>query len=77
MGKIMDDGYFYKDNPSNIIWWYREPNNKGWIRFSFDKKEIFYLFRDYPWKLTKEQKDIFDKENPYWKNYFNDRNEKK
>ena len=41
--------------------------------FSFDKKVKFNLFRDYPYKLTLEQKEIFDKENPYWADFFKDR----
>lgn len=69
----MNEGYFYKDNPTDKVWWYRDPNNKGWIRFSFDQKHIFFLFRDYPWKLTKEEKEIFDKENPFWADFFKDR----
>lgn len=40
---------------------------------SFDKKTIFNIFADYPHKLTKEQKEIFDKENPYWADFFRDR----
>jgi len=43
------------------------------FEFSFDKKEIFNLFRDYPYKLTQEQKDIFNAENPYWADFFKDR----
>ncbi len=31
-----------------------------WI-FSFDKTTEFNMFHDYPYKLTKEQKQIFDK----------------
>lgn len=32
------------------------------------------MFADYPWKLTFEEKSIFDKENPEWAEYFKDRN---
>lgn len=45
------------------------------MEFTFDKKKIFNLFADYPWKLTAGQKEIFDKENPYWVEFFADRNE--
>ena len=37
---------------------------------SVDRKTVFNLMTDYPEKLTPEQKEIFDKENPYWKVYF-------
>ena len=41
--------------------------------FSFDKVKIFNLFADYPYNLTPEEKEIFDKENPYWKEFFKER----
>jgi len=41
--------------------------------FSFDKKVIFNLFEDYPHNLTDEQKELFDKENPYWADFFKNR----
>lgn len=43
-----------------------------WI-FSFDKTTEFNMFHDYPYKLTKEQKQIFDKEKPEWADFFKDR----
>lgn len=64
---------FYKNNPNDSIWWLNDPEKKGeWI-FSFDKEHTFNMFRDYPYKLTKDQKAIFDKENPYWADFFSDR----
>jgi hypothetical protein len=41
--------------------------------FSFDKQTVFNLFADYPHNLTIEQREIFDKENPYWADFFKDR----
>ena len=65
---------WYKNDPTDKIWWLDNAYEKvgEWI-FSFDKKTTFNMFADYPHKLTKEQKEIFDKENPYWKNFFSDR----
>lgn len=64
---------FYKNKPSDKIWWVDNPERIGEWLFSFDKKRIFNMFSDYPHKLTPEQKQIFDKENPYWKKFFKDR----
>lgn len=64
---------FYKENKNNKIFWVDNPNIIGEFLFSFDKRVVFNLFSDYPHKLTKEQKEIFDKENPYWADFFKDR----
>lgn len=64
---------FYKNNETDIIWWVDNREQFGKHLFSFDRKKIFNLFRDYPYKLTNEEKEIFDKENPYWKDFFKDR----
>ena len=63
----------YKENPNDKIWWVDNQEEKGVWLFSFDKKKVFNLFADYPEKLTPEQKRIFDKENPYWADFFSDR----
>lgn len=64
---------FYKKNQNDIIWWVDNVGRVGIWEFSFDKKKIYNMFRDYPWKLSKEEKKIFDRENPYWANFFKDR----
>lgn len=64
---------FYHNNPKDTIWWTDDTENCGLWLFSFDKKKVFNMFEDYPWKLTPEQKKIFDKENPYWVEFFKDR----
>lgn len=63
---------FYKEHEDDLIWWLDSENKGEWL-FSFDKKKLFNLFADYPHNLTPEQKEIFDDENPYWKNFFEDR----
>ena len=65
---------FYKEHEDDQIWWLDSENKGEWL-FSFDKKTVFNLFRDYPHKLTPEQKEIFDDENPFWKDFFKDRNQ--
>lgn len=64
---------FYKRNENDIIFWIETPDRLGEHLFTFDKTRIFNLFADYPWKLTKKEKAIFDKENPEWVEFFKDR----
>lgn len=65
---------YFKNNPNDVIWWLDNCSEvKGEFIFTFDQKRHFNLFADYPHKLTKEQKEIFDKENPFWKDFFKDR----
>ena len=64
---------FYKKNETDKIWWVDDLETVGEHRFSFDKKKVFNLFRDYPHNLTRGQKELFDKENPFWKKFFSDR----
>lgn len=69
---------FYKENKNDKIWWVTDLDNRFGVHlFSFDKKIIFNLFEDYPYNLTDEQKEIFDRENPYWANFFKDRSRDK
>ena len=64
---------WFKNNKKDSIWWKDTPDTVGeWI-FSFDKEEEFNMFADYPHALTVEQKLIFDAENPFWKDFFGDR----
>lgn len=69
-----EDKNFYKNNPDDKIWWVDVEDEIGLWLFSFDKKKIFNMFEDYPQKLTAEEKQIFDAENPYWAEFFKDRN---
>lgn len=64
---------YYKINPTDKVWWLDNPDKIGEFVFSFDQKQNFNLFADYPHNLTPEQKQIFDNENPYWKEFFSDR----
>ena len=64
---------WYKEEDTDVIWWKDDPNTIGEFVFSFDKATEFNMFRDYPYKLTEEQRRIFDKENPEWADFFKDR----
>ena len=72
-GKINMLSDFYKQNKNDKIWWIDDLDSIGKYMFSFDKIKIFNLFADYPYNLTPEEKEIFDKENPYWKEFFKER----
>lgn len=61
---------FYKKNPNDTIWWVEDEDIGGIPKFSFDKETIYNVFKDYPDNLTAEQLQIFEKENPYWVEYF-------
>ncbi len=65
--------FFYKENPNDKVFWVDNPDSIGEFLFSFDKKKIYNLFADYPHNLSKGEKCIFDKENPYWVSFFRDR----
>ena len=65
---------WYKNHKQDSVWWLDNGcEAKGKFIFSFDKDISFNMFSDYPWKLTKEQKEIFDRENPFWAEFFKDR----
>lgn len=64
---------FFKNKRTDKIWWLDSSDKVGEWVFTFDKKTLFNMFADYPYKLTPEEKAIFDKENPYWAEFFADR----
>ena len=66
---------FYKENKNDKVWWVEEVDGDedGEMLFSFDMKKIYNIFTDYPGKLTSKEKTIFDKENPYWAEFFKEK----
>lgn len=69
----MNDDRYFKNEPTDKIWWIDDPETVGEFLFTFDKKQVFNLFADYPHKLTAKQRELFDRENPNWKDFFADR----
>lgn len=61
---------FYKDDKTSKVWWVKRLDSVGEFLFSFDRKKIYNLFADYPHNLTEDEIEIFDKENPYWADFF-------
>ena len=64
---------FYKKKDNDKIWRVEKIGDIGKLLYSFDKKNIYNLWTDYPHNFTKEEKELFDKENPYWKEFFSGR----
>ena len=69
---MSSDDRWYKNNTDDKIWW-KDTDSVGEWLFSFDKKQVFNMFADYPHNLTPEQKKIFDEENREWVDFFKDR----
>lgn len=66
-------GDFYKEKEADAVWWVDDFKSVGKHLFSFDKRKIYNLFADYPYNMTAEEVAIFSKENPYWREFFQDR----
>lgn len=64
---------WYHQEKGQKVWWRDDLDGKGEFLFSFDRKKTFNLFADYPHALTDKQRRLFDKENPYWADFFKDR----
>ena len=66
--------YCYKENDGDIIWWVDTAwFVRGLMLITFDKKKFYNLFKDYPHNMSSEEVEIFDKENPFWRDFFSDR----
>lgn len=70
---MSDEIYFYKENNADQIWWVDNMGRVGLHHFSFDKKKIYNLFTDYPYAMTKEEIAVFNRENPFWSEFFQNR----
>ena len=63
----------YQDEESAKLWWVAT-KQFGPRYFTFDKKNVFNIWPDYPYKLSKKQLEIFDNATGYyWHNRFKDR----
>ena len=60
---------FYKKAPDDKVWWLNNIGIIGEHVFSFDREKTYNLFSDYPHNLAPGEKEIFDKENPYWADF--------
>lgn len=58
---------------NNNFRWIKNPEQVGKMLFTFDGIKIYNLFCDYPYKLSSEERKIFDEINPFWADFFKDR----
>jgi hypothetical protein len=65
----------YKEKRTDKTWWVDNSDVKGEFLFTFDKKKFYNLFADYPDKLSVREWIVFNAENPYWKEFFEERND--
>jgi len=64
----------YKENKGDKVSWVEKSDTIGEFLFTFDMKKVYNLFGDYPNKLSVEEWITFNKENPYWENFFKESN---
>lgn len=59
-----------KNNKSDLVSWDVADNMEPKFRFDDEPDKEYFLHRDY-YTLPEERKKVFDKENPFWKKFFN------
>ena len=64
----------YREHRGDRVIWVDKPGVIGEHLFTFNKKIFYNLFQDYPERLTVEEWLEFNEENPYWAEFFRDRN---
>lgn len=73
-----DEYRFFKQASTDKVWWAeRKKDVTGPLEITFDQKKIYNLWADYPGNMTEEEVETFDKENPYWADFFKYRKQKK
>lgn len=63
--------YLEKQNPRYNLWDVSCPEMRGSMLFTFDKKNVYGIYSDYPKNLNKKQLEVFDKAtNNFWRKYY-------
>ena len=57
--------YLFKMNKKYKCWWIKPVDLCGVPIVTFDKRKVYFLFRDKE-MLTKEEREIIKQEDPYW-----------
>ena len=76
MAAVSSRKTLFRKNRGDKVWWVEEDDVYGNMEFTFDKKKVYNLFRDYPEKLSVKEWMVFNEENPYWKNFFERSNDR-
>lgn len=63
----------YKKHETDSVWWVDNFDTIGEHLFTFDKRKVYNLFADYPYKLTPQERKVFALENPEWRQFFSER----
>lgn len=63
----------YKEHLADKTSWVDHKGYVGEHLVTFDGKTAYNLFTDYPYELTEEQLVLFNKEHPFWAEFFKDR----
>lgn len=59
-----------KSDSDKVYWLTKKDESIGEFLFSFDLKKVYNIYTDYPEKLSNEELRVFNKENPFWVDYF-------
>ena len=75
---VTEEYAFYKDNVTDKCWHVeRKEQVVGPLEFTFDFKKIYNLWTDYPWKMSEKEVEIFNEEQPFWRDFFSYRFDEK
>lgn len=62
----MPSNYEFEREEGEEIWWVVNDGMIGPLLFSFDRQKVYNYWTDYPDKLSPEELEIFDREQPLW-----------
>lgn len=62
----MPSNYEFEREDGEQIWWVVNDGTTGPLLFSFDRQKVYNYWTDYPDKLSPEELEIFDREQPLW-----------
>ena len=66
---------WYKEHPKDKTVWLAQPDVIGEYIFHIEggSGKIYNMFADYPHNMNPNDKKVFDRENPFWADFFKGR----